>query len=135
MLVNIAVNFNLPSLKSKQKAKPDHGLPSFFLGDVTIKKELESGAFGTVYSENYARTKVTVVVKKLRGESRDAKRIFIKEGQMLNDLKGNRNISQFSAFCDNLFAIMMEYSVLKGTESIAFSLKCQECLIFGVPCG
>ena len=30
---------------------------------------------------------------------------------MLNDLKGHRNISQFSAFCDNLFAIMMEYSV------------------------
>ena len=30
---------------------------------------------------------------------------------MLNDLKGHRNISQFSAFCDNPFAIMMEYSV------------------------
>ena len=30
---------------------------------------------------------------------------------MLNDLKGHRNISQFSAFCDNPFAIMMEYSL------------------------
>ena len=30
---------------------------------------------------------------------------------MLNDLKGHRNISQFSAFCDNPLAIMMEYSV------------------------
>ena len=60
---------------------------------------------------NYARAKETVVVKKLRGESGDGKRRFIKEGQMLNDLKGHRNISQFSAFCDNPFAIMMECSV------------------------
>jgi hypothetical protein len=30
---------------------------------------------------------------------------------MLNDLKGHANISQFKAFCDNPFAIMMEYSV------------------------
>ena len=30
---------------------------------------------------------------------------------MLNDLKRHRNISQFSAFCDNPLAIMMEYSV------------------------
>ena len=50
-------------------------------------------------------------LKKLRGESRDAKRRFIKEGQMLHDLKGHRNISEFSAFCDNPFAIVMEYSV------------------------
>ena len=82
MLINMAVNFKLPSLKSKQKAKPDHGLPSFCWDDVTIEKELDSGAFGTVYLRNYAHTKETVV-KKLRGESRDAKRRFIKEVKCL----------------------------------------------------
>ena len=106
MLINMAVSFKLPSLiKSKKKAKPDHGLPSFCWDDVTLERELDSGAFGTVYLGNYARTKET------QGESKDGKRRFIKEGQMLNDLKGHRNISQFSAFCDNPFAIMMEYSV------------------------
>ena len=44
----------------------------------------------SVYLGNYARTKETVVVKKLRGESGGWKRRFIKEGQMLNDLKGHR---------------------------------------------
>ena len=45
----MAVNFKLSSFKRKQKAKPDHGLPSFCWDDVTIEKELDSGAFGTVY--------------------------------------------------------------------------------------
>ena len=95
MLTNMAVNFKLPSIKSKKKAKPDYGPPSFCWDDVTLERELDSGAFGTVYLGNYARTKETVVVKKLRGESGDGKRRFIKEGQMLNDLKGHKNIPQF----------------------------------------
>ena len=100
MLINMVVNFKLPLLiKSKKKQ------------NLIMERELDSGAFGTVYLENYARTKETVVVKKLRDESGDGKRRFIKEGQMLNDLKEHRNISQFSAFCNNPFAIMMEYSV------------------------
>ena len=114
LCINTVVNFNfkLPSLNStKPNAKPDHGLPCFFWDDVAVEKEVDSGAFGTVYLGNYARTEEKVVIKKLRGESGEAKRRFIKEGKMLNDLKGHANISQFKPFCDNPFAIMMEYSV------------------------
>ena len=89
-------------IKSKKRVKPEYGLPSFCWDDVTLERELDSGAFGTVYLGNYACTRETVV-KKLRGESGDGKRRFIKEGQILNDLKGHRNISQFSAFCDRAF--------------------------------
>ena len=87
----MAACFKLPSLKKKE-LKHDHKLPIFCWEDVTLEKELDSGAFGTVYLGNYTRTKETVVLKKLRGESRDAKRRFIKEGLMLNDLKGHRNV-------------------------------------------
>ncbi len=91
--------------------KPDHGLPCFCWDDVVVKKEVDSGVFGAVYLGNNARTEEKVVIKKLRGKSGEAKRRFIKEGKMLSDLKGHANISQFKAFCDNPFAIMMEYSV------------------------
>ena len=45
----MAANFKLPPLQSKKKlSKPDHGLPTFCWEDVTLDKELDSGAFGTV---------------------------------------------------------------------------------------
>ncbi|XP_028417368.1 serine/threonine-protein kinase STY46-like [Dendronephthya gigantea] len=100
----------LPSLL-KSKTKADYGLPRFVWNQVKIERELASGAYGQVYIGKYLSTEERVVIKKLKSESGDAKKRFIKEAKMLNDLKRHDNISQFQAFCDNPFAIVMEYSV------------------------
>lgn len=49
-----------------------------------------------------------VVVKKLRGESEDAKRRFLKEAEMLNTIK-HQNIPRFLGYSDNPHGLMMEY--------------------------
>ena len=48
----------------------------------------------------------------MKGESAEAKRRFEKEAGILNTLKGHRNVAEFLRFCQDPYAIMMEYSWL-----------------------
>jgi len=67
--------------------------PEFLCNLIKIKEELESGTFGSVYLAkfNVADEKcVSVVVKKLKGESAESKRHFQKEAGILNSVKGHR---------------------------------------------
>ena len=48
--------------------------------------------------------------KTMKGESAEAKRRFEKEARILNTLKGHRNVAEFLRFCQDPYAIMMEYS-------------------------
>jgi len=46
----------------------------------------------------------------MKGESAEAKRRFEKEAGILNTVKGHRNVAEFLRFCQDPYAIMMEYS-------------------------
>ena len=46
----------------------------------------------------------------MKEESTDAKRRFEKEAAILNTVKGHRNVGEFLQFCQEPYAIMMEYS-------------------------
>ena len=102
-------SFKLPSIIKKRKAV-SHGLPTFDLGKVTNLRELGFGSFVSVYLWDYVcGVEIqSVVVKKLRGESEDAKRRFVKEAKLLNGIK-HPNIPSFLEFSDVSYALMMEY--------------------------
>ncbi|XP_028404803.1 cell division control protein 2 homolog [Dendronephthya gigantea] len=101
-------SFRVPKLF--KRLKQDHGLPSFDWTLVQDQTELASGAFGTVYLANYGRGDEArkIVIKKLKSESLEAKRRFVKEAEMVNDAK-HPNISKFFGFSDSPHAIVMEY--------------------------
>ena len=46
----------------------------------------------------------------MKGESAEAKRRFEKEAGILDTVKGHRNVAEFLRFCQDPYAIMMEYS-------------------------
>ena len=64
-------------------------------------RELGLGSFGSVHLGDYVcGVEIqSVVVKKLRGESEDAKRRFVKEAKLLNGIK-HPNIPSFLGFFD-----------------------------------
>ena len=51
----------------------------------------------------------------MKGESVEAKRRFEEETGILNTVKGHRNISEFLRFCNEPYAIMMEYACFDFT--------------------
>ena len=115
--------FKLPSLL--RRYKPEHDLPRFCWDDVSIEKQVDSGAFGVVYLGRYASERI--VVKTLKGESGESKKRFLKEAKLLYDVRGHNNVSQFKAFCDNPYAIIMEYSMFDfnpfGADKIVTTLQ------------
>ena len=60
------------------------------------------------YLAHYGVECKKVVVKKLRGESDDTKRRFLKEAEMQHKTK-HQNISRFLGYSDNPYGLMMEY--------------------------
>ena len=71
-------------------------------------EELGSGTFGSVYYGTYGKDEKSVVVKKLKSESSDAKSRFIKKAKMLLEIN-HPNIPAFQGFSDNPYTVMMEY--------------------------
>ena len=78
----MAASFKLPSLVRKRK--PPVNFPCFEWREISIKEELGSGTFGSVYLVNYENKKQNVIVKKMKGESAEAKQRFEKEAAILN---------------------------------------------------
>lgn len=93
-----------------KKLKPPVNFPCFEWREISIKEELGSGTCGSVYLVNYEKEKENVIVKKMKGESAEAKQRFEKDAAILNTVKGHRNVCQFLKFCQEPYAIMMEYS-------------------------
>ena len=102
----MAASFKLPSLVKKRK--PHVNFPFFEWREISIKEELGSGTFGSVYLVNYKKEKQNVIVKKMKGELAEARQGFEKEAAILNRVKGHRNVCQFLKFCQEPYAIMME---------------------------
>ena len=55
-----------------------------------IGAELGCGSFGSVYLVRYEKEERNVIVKKMKGESAEAKRRFEKEPGIPNTVKGPR---------------------------------------------
>ena len=83
IMSGISKRFKFPGIIKKQKAV-SHGLPTFDLGKVTNLRELGLGSFGSVHLGDYVcGVEIqSVVAKKRRGESEDAKRQFVKEAKL-----------------------------------------------------
>ena len=64
---------------SREKTKISVNFPRFEWRDISIKEQLGSGTFGSVYLVNYEKEEQNVIEKKMKGESADAKRRFEKE--------------------------------------------------------
>ena len=56
----MAASFKLPSLV--KKLKPPVNFPRFEWRDLSIKEQLESGTFGSVYLVNYEQEEQNVIV-------------------------------------------------------------------------
>ena len=95
-------SFKFPGIIKKRKAV-SHGLPTYDSGKVTnLRASVHGlGSFGSVHLGDYAcGVEIqSVVVKKLRRKSDDAKRRFVKEAKLLNGIK-HQNIPSFSGFSD-----------------------------------
>ena len=64
----MAASFKLSCLVKKRK--PPVNFPLFEWRDISIKEQLGSGTFGSVYLVNYEKEEQNVIVKKKRKESR-----------------------------------------------------------------
>ena len=85
----MAASFKLSCLVKKRK--PPVNFPLFEWRDISIKEQLGSGTFGSVYLVNYEKEEQNVIVKKKKkGESPEAKRRFEKEAAILNTVKGQK---------------------------------------------
>ena len=106
----ISRSFKFPTLSLAKKRKISHRLPHFNWENVDDLHELGVGNFGSVHSAKYVHgsEEKKVVIKKLRGESNEAKRRFIKEAEMLHSIK-HQNIPSFMGFSDASYSLMMEY--------------------------
>ena len=83
-------------------------VPTFKWLDFSSKEELGMGSFGSVY-RGQCSNRDNVVVKVLRGQNRESKRLFLKEARLLHSLNGHKNIVSFFSFCEEPYAIMLEY--------------------------
>ena len=85
----ISRSFKFPTVSLAKKRKISHGLPQFNWENVDDLRELGVGNFGSVHSAKYVHgtEDKKVVIKKLRGESNEAKRRFLKEAEMLHSIK------------------------------------------------
>ena len=109
----MAACFKLPSLV--KKSKPHSQWPEFKWSEVNVEK-LGCGSFGSVYLVKYEKEdRRNVIVKKMKGESAEARRRFEKEAAILNTVKGYRNVSEFLRFCTEPYAIMMEQAYFDFT--------------------
>ena len=105
----MAACFKLPSLA--KRARPPSQFLEFKWNEVKIETELGCGTFGSVYLLKYGREdRGNVIVKKMKGESSEAKHRFEKEAVILNIVRGHKNISEFLRFCKEPYAIMMEHA-------------------------
>ena len=106
--------FKLPSLA--KRPRPPSQFLQFKWRQVKLKAELGCGTFRSVYLVKYGREdRGNGIVKKVKGESAEAKRRFEKEAGILNTDKGHRNILEFLRFCKEPYAIMMEHSCFDFT--------------------
>ena len=80
----MAACFKLPSLT--KRPKPPSQFPEFKWSEVKIEAELGCGTFGSVYLVKYDREDRgnVNIVKKMNGESAEAKRRFQKEAGILS---------------------------------------------------
>ncbi len=78
--------FKLPQISLRNTAKAPN-IPLFLWKDISEKEELGSGSFGNVYSGKYKQREV--VVKRLRSEERESKKVFLKEARILDKVKGH----------------------------------------------
>ena len=119
----ISRSFKVPTLIKRKKNH--HGLPEFTWRDISNLRQLGVGSFGSVHIANYGVECKKVVVKKLRGESDDAKRRFLKEADMLNKIE-HQNIPKLFGYSDNPHGLMMEYVAIDfgpfGFEKMVSSL-------------
>ena len=100
--------FNIPKL-SRRVESDDLDILTFTWDDFVKMEEIESGSYGTIYSGKY-QSRDDVVLKVLKGEKRQNKRLFLKEARLLNNIKGHENIATFIGFCTApTYSIMMEY--------------------------
>ena len=108
-----------------KRTKNHHGLPEFTWKNISNLRELGAGSFGSIHLAHYGVECKKVVVKRLRGESDDAKRRFLKEAEMQHKIK-HQNIPRFLGYSDNPHGLMMEYVAfdfaLFGLEKTANSL-------------
>ena len=109
IMSGMSKSFKFPGIIKERKAV-SHGLPTFDLGKVTNLRKLGLSSFGSIHLGDYVcGVEIqSVVVKKLRGESEDAKRRFVKEAKLLNGMK-HPNIPSFLGFFDVPYALMMEH--------------------------
>ena len=98
--------FNFPILSIRKHAQ-DLDIPQFLWKDVSDKQEVGGGSFGVVYHGKYNGR--DIVVKRLRSGERQSKKIFLKEARILNKVKNHDKIVEFIAFCNDPYAIMLEY--------------------------
>ena len=72
------------------------------------QQELGRGSFCTVFLANYEVDARKVVVQKLKGESVESKRRFLKEAEMLNGINVYENICQLflHGYSDNTYGLM-----------------------------
>ena len=99
-----------------KRPRPPSQFPEFKWSEVKIEAELGCGTFGSVYLVKYGREdRGNVIVKKMKGESAEAKCRFEKEAGILNTVKGHRNVSKFLRFCKEPYAIMMEHACFDFT--------------------
>jgi hypothetical protein len=79
-------SFKVLSLVARKKNI--YALPTFDWENVSVICELGVGSFGSIHFGKYAQANgdedKTVVVKKLKGESAEAKHRFLKEAEMWN---------------------------------------------------
>ena len=62
----MAASFKLSCLVKKRK--PPVNFPLFEWRDISIKEQLGSGTFGSVYLVNYEKEQQNVIVKKMKAE-------------------------------------------------------------------
>ena len=100
--------FNIPKL-SRRIESDDLDIPTFTWDDFVKMEEIESGSYGTIYPGE-CQSRDDVVLKVLKGEKRQNKRLFLKEACLLNNMKGHENIATFIGFCTApTYSIVMEY--------------------------
>ena len=108
----MAGTFAIPQLSLRRDTLPDVDVPLFNWSDFSTEKHLGTGAFGAVYSGRYKRRDDVfehAVVKQLHMQTKESKRLFLKEARLLYRLPDHKNIASFIAFCAEPFAIMMEH--------------------------